>query len=30
VAQILSETIAEFETVMTELGARYGQVGSPA
>jgi enoyl-[acyl-carrier protein] reductase II len=30
VAQILSETIAEFETVMAELGARYGRVGSPA
>ena len=30
VAQILSETIAEFEAVMAELGAKYGRVGVPA
>ena len=28
VAQILSETIAEFEAVMAELGAKYGRVGA--
>ena len=30
VAQILNETIAEFEAVMAELGAKYGRVGASA
>jgi enoyl-[acyl-carrier protein] reductase II len=30
VAQILSETIAEFEAVTAELGRKYGRVGEPA
>ena len=30
VAQILSETIAEFEAVMAELGEKYGRVNAPA
>ncbi|MDZ4373910.1 MAG: nitronate monooxygenase [Phenylobacterium sp.] len=30
VAQILAETIAEFEAVTAELGARYGRVAEPA
>jgi enoyl-[acyl-carrier protein] reductase II len=30
VAQIIAETVAEFEAVMTELGAKYGRVGAPA
>ena len=30
VAQILRETIEEFETVITDLGARYGRVREPA
>ncbi len=30
VAEILAETIAEFEAVTAELGAKYGRVGEPA
>ncbi|MBL8773913.1 MAG: nitronate monooxygenase [Phenylobacterium sp.] len=30
VAQVISETIAEFEAVMTRLGAQYGKAGAPA
>jgi enoyl-[acyl-carrier protein] reductase II len=30
VAQIIGETIAEFEEVMTALGRQYGKVGEPA
>ena len=30
VAQIIAETIEEFEAVTAELGARYGRVGEPA
>ena len=30
VAQIIAETIAEFEAVMAELGTKYGRVGAPA
>jgi hypothetical protein len=30
VAQILRETIEEFEALMAELGAKYGKVGEPA
>ncbi|HEV2530760.1 NAD(P)H-dependent flavin oxidoreductase [Phenylobacterium sp.] len=30
VAQILRETIAEFEAVMSEMGARYGKAAHPA
>jgi len=30
VAEIIGETIAEFETVMTALGRRYGKVSEPA
>jgi len=30
VAQIIGETMAEFEAVMTELGAKYGKVAKPA
>jgi enoyl-[acyl-carrier protein] reductase II len=30
VAQILRETIAEFEAVMSEMGARYGKAAQPA
>jgi enoyl-[acyl-carrier protein] reductase II len=30
VAEILRETVAEFEAVMAELGKRYGRVGEPA
>jgi enoyl-[acyl-carrier protein] reductase II len=30
VAQILAETIAEFEAVMSEMGAKYGRAAEPA
>ena len=30
VAQIIRETVTEFEEVMTALGAKYGKVGEPA
>lgn len=30
VAEIIAETVAEFESVMTDLGQRYGRVAQPA
>ena len=30
VAQVINETVAEFEAVMTEMGARFGKAAAPA